>query len=67
MEKGRNIFGKGKYFARMKKNGEGKGGKYLKKENISLWRRRKGRKIIGEGKYFLWSTRKRRKKLRTAF
>ena len=50
--KRRKIFGKGKYFVCMKKNGEGKGEKYLKKENMFVGRRRKGRKMNGEGKYF---------------
>ena len=37
----RKIFGERKYiFAEEKKNGEGKGGKYLEKENIFFLRRR---------------------------
>ena len=59
----RKIFGDGKHlFVEVKKNGEGKEGKYLKKENIFLQRRRNNRdrkgylekEIIffgGEGKY----------------
>ena len=50
--KRKKIFDKGKYFVCMKKNGEGKGVRYLKKENIVLWRRRKWRKIVGEGTCF---------------
>ena len=46
------------YFAEERKNGEGKGGKYLEKEKISFAeekkrRRRKKRKIFGEGKNVL--------------
>ena len=51
MEKnGRKIFGERKdIFAEEKKNGEGKGGKILVKENVFL-RRRKRRKIFADGK-----------------
>ena len=35
-----------------KKNGEGKGGKYLEKENI-FFEQKESKKIFGEGKCFL--------------
>ena len=50
--KGRIIFGKGIYLFGEKKSAEGKGGKYLEKDNsFCSQRRRKRRKIFGEGKY----------------
>ena len=53
MEKDK-IFGDRKYFfLEEKKNGEGKGGKYLEKENIFFQVRRKRRKIFGEGNYLV--------------
>ena len=68
--KGRKIFAEGKYILmEEKKNGEGKGGKYLERENIFFGGEGKGgkylekeniffeqkesKKIFGEGKCFL--------------
>ena len=58
--KGRKIFGKGKYiFAEEKKNEEGKGWKYLEKEDLPLAEENENR----EGKYiFLWTKKTKKDK-----
>ena len=48
------------FFVEEKRNGEGKRGKHLEKENICLWRRRKRKRIFGEG-ICLWRGRKSEK------
>ena len=68
--KRRKIFGEGKYFfadEKEKEKREGKVRKYLEKENIYLWRRRKKqrrkrRKIFGEEYIFCCGEEKRRRK-----
>ena len=53
-EKEENIWRRKVFFSEEKKIGDGKGGNYLEKENIFLWRRRKRSKIFGEEK-LLWT------------
>ena len=51
--KGRKIFGEVNIFStEAQKNREGKGGKYLEKENILFWRRRKRGEVFVEVQYF---------------
>ena len=61
------MFGEGKFL--VQKNGEGKGEKFLEKENIWLLggeeeRRRKKSKIFGEGKYLVHGEEEERRRKR---